>query len=252
MTGNPLVSVLMTCHNRGTYIAAAIESVLAQSYEEFELLIVDDQSDDQSVEIATGYAHRDRRIRVSVNQTKLGQFGNRNYAASLAAGEFLKYHDSDDIMYPHCLTTMVLPLMAEPKAAFALSTGWHWPGGPCPMLLTPRMSYQREFLGEGMFMAGPASAMFRAEAFRALGGWPEMGVGSDYLFWLRASAKASVLLLPADLFWYRVHSAQEFQKPTAAREYAIVPGEAWRALAAPTCPLESDEREQARREGHGK
>jgi glycosyltransferase involved in cell wall biosynthesis len=241
-----LVSVLLTAYNRERYVASAIESVLAQGFTDFELVVVDDASTDATVPVARRYED-DPRVRVVVNEGNLGQFGNRNRAAALARGEFIKYHDSDDLMYPHCLGTMVGVLAAEPMASFALSTGWHWPGGPCPMLLTPRMAYQREFLGPGLFMCGPASALFRTEAFRRLGGFPERGVGSDYLFWLRACATEHVVLAPADLFWYRLHSHREFERPVAARDYALIPGEAWRALGTAACPLTEAEREQARR-----
>jgi glycosyltransferase involved in cell wall biosynthesis len=237
----------MTSFNRERFIAEAIESVLGQTFPDFELLITDNQSSDATLEIARSYAAKDSRIRVFLNESNLGQFGNRNRAASLARGDFLKYHDSDDVMYPHCLATMLGPLVAEPSAGFALSMGWAWPGGPCPMLLTPRMCYQREFLGYGMFMCGPAGALFRADVFRSLGGFPDKGVASDNLFWIRACAKVNVLLVPADLFWYRTHTGQEYQSSKAAWEYAIVPGEAWRALSAEACPLESDERLIAKR-----
>lgn len=247
MSGRPLVSVLLTAYNREAYIGASIESVLAQNFGDFELLVTDNLSTDGTVEIAREYERKDPRVRVIVNDVNLGQFGNRNRGATLARGEFLKYHDSDDLMYPHCLETMLGPLAAEPRAGFALSMGWCWPGGPCPMLLTPRMAYQREFLGHGLFHCGPASALFRAEVFRQLGGFSERGVGSDYLFWLSACARVSVLLVPADLFWYRIHAGQEFQSPQAMREYAGLPGETWRALASPDCPLSPDEIEQARR-----
>ena len=128
----------------------------------------------------------------------------------------LKYHDSDDVMYPHCLQAMVEPLEAEPRAAFALSGSRSWPGGPCPMLLTPRLAYEREFLGAGLFQQGPASALFRAGVFRELGGFPAIDYAGDYLFWLRACATANVLLVPGDLFYYRVHSGQELAKPAQA------------------------------------
>src|SRR5207245_549953 len=104
-----------------------------------------------------------------VNERNLGQFKNRHVAASLARGTFLKYHDSDDVMYPHCLAVMVDALEREPSAAFALSGSRPWPGGPCPMLLTPRLAYEREYLGGGLFHLGPACALFRTEAFRDLG-----------------------------------------------------------------------------------
>lgn len=243
----PLVSVLMTCYNREKFLAAAIESVLRQSFENFELVIVDDRSTDRSVEIANDYARRDSRIRVVINEMNLGQFANRNYAMTLARGKFIKYHDSDDLMYPHCLAVMVAPMEAEPRAGFGLSGAAYWHGGPCPMLQTPRQCYQREFLGFGMFNAGPACALFRTEVLRELGGFEDLGVGSDNIFWLRACARYNVMLLPADLFWYRLHSGQEFQSEKALREYAIVPGEVWRALLAPECPLTGEELEQAKR-----
>jgi len=247
MTPTPLVSVLMTAYNRAPFISSSIESVLAQTFTDFELLIVDDRSTDGTLDIARDYERRDCRIRVVVNERNLGQFGNRNQAASLARGSLLKYHDSDDLMYPHCLAVMVPMLLSEPRAGFGLSSGNTWPGGPCPMVLTPRMAYQREFLGGGLFMCGPAGALFRADAFRRLGGFVDCGVPSDSLFWLRACATEHIVLFPADLFWYRMHPSQEFQSAKGQREYARVAGVFWQALDAPECPLTPEEREQAKR-----
>ena len=247
MVSTPQVSVLMTAYNRESFIASAIESVLAQTFSDFELLIVDDCSQDGTPDIARAYERLDSRIRVVVNERNLGDYCNRNRAADLARGALLKYHDSDDLMYPHCLSVMVPMLLSEPSAGFGLSRGGTWPGGPCPMLLTPRMAYQREFFGQGLFMCGPAGALFRAETFRKLGGFVDYGVPSDYLFWIRACMKVSVVLLPADLFWYRLHAAQEFQSAKGRREYARMAGMAWRALDTPECPLTPEEREQAKR-----
>ncbi len=243
----PAVSVLMTSFNREAYIAPALESVLRQTFDDFELLVVDDQSTDRTVEIARAYERSDRRVRVLVNDRNLGQFPNRNHAATLARGEFLKFHDSDDLMYPHCLAVMVSMMRSEPTASFGLSQGVAWPGGPCPMLLTPRMAYQREYFGDGVFMCGPAGAIFRADAFRRLGGFDDVGVPSDLWFWIRACRTEPVLLLPADLFWYRVHATQEMQSPVARGQYARTAGWMWDALDAPDCPLSADERRQAKR-----
>jgi glycosyltransferase involved in cell wall biosynthesis len=247
VAATPRISVLVTSYNREDTLAASIESVLASTCGDFELLVVDNCSSDNTVAIAEGYARRDRRVRVHVNEANLGQFGNRNRAAALARAPFLKYHDSDDLMYPHCLATMLGPLQAEPRAGFALSSGMAWPGGPCPMLLTPRLAYEREFLGLGLFHCGPAGALFRAEVFRALGAWVDRGAASDYLFWLAACRRVNVLLLPGDLFWYRIHAAQELQSAAAAESYARSHGEAWRALLAADCPLAGADLAQARR-----
>lgn len=243
----PEVSVLMTAYNRERYIADSIESVLAQHFADFELLIVDDRSTDRTADIARDYEARDDRVRVFVNDRNLGDYPNRNRAAGLARGRLIKYHDSDDVMYPHCLSTMVPPMLAEPSAAIGLSLSKAFMGGPSPMLLSPRLSYQREFLGQGMFSGGPPCGIFRRAEFLDLGGFPDKGVLSDFVFWLSACARVNVLTLPGDLFWYRIHPAQEAQSEVAAAEYTRVTGEEWKAIESPFCPLDSDEREIARR-----
>jgi hypothetical protein len=115
------------------------------------------------------------------------------------------------------------------------------------MLLTPRQAYQREFLGFGLFMCGPAGALFRTGVFRELGGFEDFGTPSDTIFWMRACAKYPVLLLPGDLFYYREHAGQAFQAANVARQYATVNAHMWRALASPDCPLEPEERTVGRR-----
>lgn len=243
----PAVSVLMTAYNRADYIAASIESVLAQTFSDFELVIVDDCSTDGTLDIAREYETRDRRVRVVRNERNLGDYGNRNRAADLASAPLLKYHDSDDLMYPHCLEVMVAMLSSAPDAAFALSASHAWPGGPCPMLLTPRMAYQREFLGGGLFMCGPASALFRSEAFRALGKFPLSGPHSDSVFWLRAFTTASCVLAPADLFWYRIHAGQHLRSERGQYDGLPLFRVYWDALGSADCPLTAEERVQARR-----
>src|SRR5688572_2541323 len=114
MKTKPLVSVLITAYNREKYIAASIESVLAQSFEDFELVIVDDCSRDGTLRVAEQYLF-DPRVRIAKNEQNLGDYPNRNRAAKLAQGQYLKFHDSDDLMYPHCLATMVMLLDAEPR-----------------------------------------------------------------------------------------------------------------------------------------
>ena|SRR5674476_1029541 len=89
---HPAVSVLMTAYNREKYIAEAIESVLAQTFTDFELVVVDDGSKDHTVDIARRYS-KDPRVSVHINEKNLGDYPNRNRAASLARGRYLKYLD---------------------------------------------------------------------------------------------------------------------------------------------------------------
>jgi len=243
----PVVSVLLTAYNREEYIVASIESVLAQSFGNLELIVVDDRSSDATLSIAREYERKDSRVRVHANERNLGDYGNRNFAASLANGEFLKFHDSDDIMYPHCLEVMVRYLSAMPSAAFALSAHRAWSGAPCPIVSTPYLSYQREFLGFGMFNQGPANALFRTEAFNRLGGFDDLGPHSDLAFWLRACRSVNVVLIPGDLYWYRVHEGQHLRTLQSAFDQARAAGFYWEALNHPECPLNGAELAMARR-----
>jgi hypothetical protein len=109
------------------------------------------------------------------------------------------------------------------------------------------MAYQREFLGAGLFIVGPASALFRTEAFLRIGGFPCVGVPSDTIFLMNACLTEKVLLVPGGLFWYRNHPGQELVSVNAQREYAKVPGTFWEVLHSPQCPLDENEREQAKR-----
>jgi Glycosyl transferase family 2 len=243
----PAVSVLMTSFNREAYVAEAIESVLAQTFTDFELVICDDASTDRTVAIADDFARRDPRIVVVRNDRNVGDYANRNRAAIGARGRFLKYHDSDDLMYPHCLAVMVSALEGEPRAGIAFSSGRYWPGGPCPMLLTPKLAYEREFLGGGLFHIGPGGALFRTDVFRALGGFPRAGAASDYVLWVHACARIPVLLVSGDLFYYRLHPGQEIASAKSAADYARGAGAAWTMLSSPECPLDDEAREQAKR-----
>src|SRR5258708_16190742 len=120
MQDKPIVSVLMTAYNREKYIAEAIESVMASTYVNFELIILDDCSKDKTVEIARKYETRDKRIRVYVNEENLGDYPNRNQAASYANGKYLKYLDSDDIIYYFGLDVMVNSMEKFPKPVISI------------------------------------------------------------------------------------------------------------------------------------
>lgn len=242
----PLISVLLTAYNRESYIRDSIESVLSQHFTDFELIVVDDCSTDRTLQIAREYERADLRVRVFANERNLGDYPNRNHAATLARGEFIKYHDSDDVMYPHCLATMHGPLSKEPTAAFALSGACSWTGGPSPMLLSPAMCYEREFLGTGMFNRGPSNALFKSAVLRALGGFDYAGAASDYVFWLRACASVNVLLVPADLHFYRRHDGQELVSKQALADYASALNVGWLMLNSPDCPLTGEKLEVAK------
>lgn len=112
------ISVCMPIYNGEAYLAEAVESVLAQSFGDFELIVVDDCSQDQSVEIIERYAKTDPRIKLFRNTKNLGLVGNWNRSASLANGEWIKFFFQDDLLRPECLQTFLAHLDSDDKIAF--------------------------------------------------------------------------------------------------------------------------------------
>src|SRR5438105_8866055 len=165
----PLISVLTTAYNREKYIAQAIESVLASSFKDFELIIVDDCSKDHTMEIARRYTS-DPRVQVHTNEKNLGDYPNRNRAASLACGKYLKYLDSDDVIYPHGLQVMVSSMERFPEAVLGLVRPQR-NDGPDPAQISPNEAYVQHFLKGGLLDTGPSGTIIQTSAFRALGGF---------------------------------------------------------------------------------
>lgn len=117
----PLVSIIMPCYNAECYIAQSIESVLAQTYQNWELVITDDGSTDKSVEIISKYSKNDDRINVMVSDEHQGIARTRNMSISRAKGRFVAFLDSDDIWYPEKLEKQV-EYMLEHELAFTYSS----------------------------------------------------------------------------------------------------------------------------------
>jgi len=211
MNFEPLVSILMTAFNREKYISEAIESVLKSSYQNWELIIVDDKSKDNSFKIAQGYADLDKRIKLYRNEKNLGQFANRNKAAKYAVGKYIKYLDSDDIIYPNSLDIMVLAMEKNKNLGMGLSYNSYENEVPLPVIFTPRSTMTTHFFQKGILYIGPSGAIYDREYFVEIGGFKDYGVASDYEFNLRAALKRNIVLFQRDLIWWRIHDDQEFK-----------------------------------------
>ena len=244
---SPKVSILVTVYNREQYLAHCIESILHSRFSDFELLIVDDASRDASFDIARALQGRDRRIRIHQNSQNLGQCGNRNKAASIATGTYIKYVDSDDIIYPHSLQLMVDAIEQSPSIALALSHSQAEAEEPYPLLLTPHESMRKQFLGRGVLSCGPSSAIIRRAAFAQLGGFRDnYGVALDTDLWIQLAMRWKIALLPPGLVWWRRHVGQAFTANAAAMEYLTLGYKMCiDAINDKNCPLTSEERKIA-------
>ena len=242
----PVVSVLVTIFNREAYLTDCVESILASTYGDIEVLLVDDASSDGSLDLARSLASRDARIRVERNEINLGDYGNRLRAAQLATGRYLKYVDSDDIIYRHSLELMVDAMDSCPDTGLALSHSSSEEVEPYPWKLSPRQAWLKEFLGSGCLACGPSGAIIHRDRFFAVGGFGNWGVLNDTDLWLRMSARWPILLLPPGLVWWRRHHAQEFVRPDSWTTY-LDGGFRLRmdALSSKDSPLDEIETRQA-------
>src|SRR5262245_19762108 len=105
MTESPKVSVVIAVYNREKYVRSAVDSILSQTFSDFELLVIDDGSTDGS--IAVVQSHSDPRIRLIRNHTNFGVSATRNKGIQLARGEYLAFLDSDDWAYPDRLAKQI-------------------------------------------------------------------------------------------------------------------------------------------------
>jgi glycosyltransferase involved in cell wall biosynthesis len=213
--GDIIVSVLMTAYNREKYIAEAIESILSSTYENFELIIVDDCSKDNSVAIAKSFADKDNRVSVYINEKNLGDYPNRNKAASYAKGKYIKYVDADDYIYPNGLEIIVNQMEKYPDAAVGLFSLAQNKEQPFPILLNPKEAYEYNFFGNGLFHKAPLSAIFRKDSFNLVGGFKPDRMTSDFEMWHRMAQNFNFLLIQDHIVWYREHDSQEINSKSA-------------------------------------
>lgn len=231
-----MVSVLMTAYNREKYLGFAIESVLASSYQNWELIVVDDVSKDRSFEIASSYAEKDSRIRVFRNEKNLGDYPNRNQAAAYARGKYLKYVDADDYLYPWGLEILVKLMEEFPEAGWGLCSLIQIPAKPFPVLLTGKQAYEYHYGGYEIFNKAPLSAIIRRDAFEAAGRFSVTILhAGDFEMWHRMALHYPVLLMPDGMVWYREHEEQE---STTRRQFLTsYEGVRQKYLTDPDCPL---------------
>jgi glycosyltransferase involved in cell wall biosynthesis len=205
----PIVSILMTAYNREPYIAEAIDSVLRSTYTNFELIIVDDRSTDNTAAIASQYAQKDNRIRVYVNETNVGQFDNRNKAASYARGKYLKYLDSDDKIYDFGLQYCVEQMEKWPECGIGMVLLYDM-GVEDSVCMSSEKIVHDHFFDRQYLTIGPSGTIIRRDKFEEIGGFDtRFGVVSDVYFNISMASASPVLLLQKAFFYYREHEGQE-------------------------------------------
>jgi glycosyltransferase involved in cell wall biosynthesis len=207
LSSYPVLSVIMTCYNREQYIGEAIESVLAGGYEDFELLIVDDGSHDNTINIATKYAEVDERIRIYANGKNLGDYPNRNLGASYAAGEFIMFVDSDDKILPGGFASCIAAMQQFPNAGIGMLLK---EDKGAAFYVEADQVIRRHFFQKPCLMIGPGGTILRRLFFKASGGYPvAYGPANDMYFNLKMACRGGIVFLPFTFNFYRIHAGQE-------------------------------------------
>jgi len=244
-----MVSVLTTVYNSGKYLSACIESVLHSTYKDWEFIIVDDNSTDDSVKIAKEFAKKDERIKVYQNKINLGDYPNRNKAASLASGKYIKFLDADDMLYPQSLDIMVKAMEEFPEAAMGISEYVEDDYDPYPFQLTPKETYYREYLQRGILGVGPTATIIQRKIFEQSKGFTGQRYIGDVELWLKISSQFPIVKMQAGLIFWRRHAGQEFDLGNTTNAYLIMNYQMnLAALTNNNCPLQETDRQIAIRE----
>lgn len=212
----PKVTVLLPAYNGGELLRAAIDSVLAQTYEDFELLVVDDCSSDGSDRLVAGY--RDPRVRLLRNEENLGQIATLNRGLEHARGEYVARLDQDDACMPERLERQVAVLDAEPMIGVVGSfMDVHDDDGHVVWRARRRVDDAADFaflaLANLLPVAHP-TVLFRRAVALELGGYDgSIRFAEDQDLWRRfALAGYRVQVVPEALVRYRVHAGQQSQR----------------------------------------
>lgn len=206
---NPKISVLTTVFNREKYLRECIESVKAGRFQDYEHIVVDDGSTDASQSIASEMANQDVRIKFHINSSNLGDYPNRNRAASLANGEYIKYLDADDWQGRWALEIMVDGMEQFPEAGWGLfDDGYR--SHPQPTLISGQEALSLYYSGTSRLLhRSPLNVIMRTSAFQKVGGFKEDRMVSDFDMWHRLACEYPVVLFPNRNNLYRYHEDQE-------------------------------------------
>jgi glycosyltransferase involved in cell wall biosynthesis len=207
ISGSPKITVLMPVYNGEQYLREAIESILNQSYTDFDFLIIDDGSTDQSANIINSYP--DPRIRLVENERNMGLIHTLNRGIDLANSKFIARMDCDDISMPNRLSKQ-LALM-EQHPAVGVCGGWieYFMGKQLILKFPVNDKDIKHALLSYNPMAHPA-IMIRAEVIKKNHIYydPEYQHVEDYELWARLSSITCFANIPEVILKYRIHPIQ--------------------------------------------
>ena len=236
MNTQPQVSVVIGAYNTEKYLEATVQSVLQQTYRDFELIIVDDGSIDRTREVALALADKDSRVRcIGLDKNSGLPAVPRNRGITEARGELVAFLDHDDIWTKWKLEDQVAVMLSHPELVLTYSMlklfgQVHFFSREYGVLPLPTSAP----LSKSDLMAGKtipcSSVIARCALLRAVGGFdenPQLKATEDYDLWLRISGQGPIGFIPRIHGYYRVHPAgtsQNLAIQNRRRRYLVEEG----------------------------
>ena len=209
MADHPSVSVVMSAYNAEKYLRPAIESILAQTFTDFEFIIIDDGSTDSTRGIIAEYAGRDDRIVLIPNGNNLGLTPSLNKGLDAARGELIARMDADDISYPQRLEKQIEYMTGNPDVCL-VAASYERIDENGEILSRESMAPGKERLRAMMRKTCSivhGSVMYRRKPILDLGKYREYCLhNEDYDLWLRIVDKHDIDILPDILYKFRITS----------------------------------------------
>ncbi|GHF35909.1 glycosyltransferase involved in cell wall biosynthesis [Deinococcus metalli] len=210
----PLFAVIVPLYNAERYLEDTLRAIRAQSFQDFEVVMVDDGSTDGTAQMALHYARADARFHL-IRTTNRGIAATRNTAIAHSSAPWIAVCDGDDVWHPHKLEVQaaVLRRWDEPQRGplAAVGTGGHFinaagrPVGPIDPPASPWPDAERLDASPELKMIN-SSVVFRRDLFARAGGYrPEYSPTEDLDLWLRLRALGAVVNVPQRLTEYRMH-----------------------------------------------
>lgn len=206
----PVVSVIMPMRNAEAYVAQAIESILCQSFQNLELIVIDDQSTDQSRKIVESVLHNDSRIKL-INGSAQGIAAAKNTGLHHASGKFVMFCDADDLYAKTCIETAMnwLASNSDVGAVCAQFALMDCNGGNIVNLDSGECSCDiTEELLSGKTRTHLCTFTIRREFIEMIGGFREFFVSAEDIdFQLRLAEVCKVFHIPNIVYFYRLHNS---------------------------------------------
>ena len=229
----PIISVLMSVYNGENFLAEAIESILAQTFADFEFLIIDDGSKDSSARIVESLAARDKRIRF-VSRSNKGLTKTLNELFAMSVGQFIARMDCDDVALPDRFATQLQALRNDP-ALVCIGGSFQLIDGEGRLLTTLRpptddADIQKQTLAGHGAICHP-TAMIRREALQRIGGYDEdFKTAQDLDLWLRLGEVGKLANVPQPVLKFRLHegSVSETKRVEQRKSARMACERAWK------------------------